>query len=525
MRGMPRPCATRSRRAARFGVAVGAHPSYPDPANFGRRFDGPRPGGARRRDRRAARRAPRRRAPTSATSNRTARSTTRSSTDAAQAVAVADAVADLSAALGRPVPVLGLGGEIAAPQPRRGLPFVREAFLDRGYLADGSLVPARRARRAPGRPARRRGAGAAARARGSWSRRSTGARRGGRGIPLPPRRLARRGRDGPRRARRAGRRRASRCARRGDARACSRWATGRSCSRSPRSTTCSRCARRSRHPARRASSTSCRPRARCWCASTRASLSLAAARAWAAAAADGAPPQALTPADEVVLDIVYDGADLAETAELLGHLARRAHRAPRGRALVGRVHGLRARASATWSAPTGRTTCPASASPRTRVPAGAVGPRRRLHRRLPARDPGRLAAHRHDVGAPVRSGCRVPGAARTGNARALPAGARAVRRRSAPLADQRPARASQTHRLGTGDAGAASASSSRACSRRCRISGGRARHPSASRPPERSTAARCAPRTGWSATPRAPRASRSRWAASAPSPTPTSGSR
>ena len=127
-------------RAVRFDVAVGAHPSYPDPANFGRRsMDlGPaaltaeigRQLGALRQagaDIRYVK-------PHGALYNRIV-------TDAAQAVAVADAVAALSNALGRPVPVLGLGGEIRAAAEERGLRFVTEAFLDRGYRVDGSLVP------------------------------------------------------------------------------------------------------------------------------------------------------------------------------------------------------------------------------------------------------------------------------------------------------------------------------------------------------------------------------------------------
>ena len=48
--------------------------------------------------------------------------------------------------IARPVPVLGLGGAITSAAAAAGLPFVSEAFLDRGYLADGSLV----AREEPG---------------------------------------------------------------------------------------------------------------------------------------------------------------------------------------------------------------------------------------------------------------------------------------------------------------------------------------------------------------------------------------
>lgn len=61
--------------------------------------------------------------------------------DRQQARAVVDAVAELSAALGRPLPILGQDGEITALAAAAGVPFVREAFLDRGYLSDGGLVP------------------------------------------------------------------------------------------------------------------------------------------------------------------------------------------------------------------------------------------------------------------------------------------------------------------------------------------------------------------------------------------------
>ncbi|MDD7927938.1 5-oxoprolinase subunit PxpA [Microbacterium thalli] len=61
--------------------------------------------------------------------------------DPATAAAVAQAVADLSAQLGRAVPILGLGGALAAEAGAAGLPFRHEAFLDRGYLPGGGLVP------------------------------------------------------------------------------------------------------------------------------------------------------------------------------------------------------------------------------------------------------------------------------------------------------------------------------------------------------------------------------------------------
>lgn len=127
-------------RAARFAVAVGAHPSYPDPANFGRRvmdIDAHELTAAISAQLAALLDAGadiRYVKPHGALYNRIV-------TDAAHAAAVCDAVVALSASLGRALPVLGLGGEIRAASDARGLPFVTEAFLDRGYRADGTLVP------------------------------------------------------------------------------------------------------------------------------------------------------------------------------------------------------------------------------------------------------------------------------------------------------------------------------------------------------------------------------------------------
>jgi UPF0271 protein len=127
-------------RARRFGVAVGAHPSYVDPENFGRVRRDPPPELLRAQvagqlsalvsagaDIRYVK-------PHGALYHAV-------TTDAAQADAVALAVADLSARLGRPLPLLGLDGEIARAAHEVGIGFVSEAFLDRGYTASGSLVP------------------------------------------------------------------------------------------------------------------------------------------------------------------------------------------------------------------------------------------------------------------------------------------------------------------------------------------------------------------------------------------------
>lgn len=127
-------------RAAAHGVAVGAHPSYPDRAGFGRTRMAIHAADLRASiDEQLA-------ALVSAGADvryvkphgalyHAIRD------DRVAADAVASAVADLSARLGRAVPILGLEGEISAAAERAGLPFRREAFLDRGYLADGSLVP------------------------------------------------------------------------------------------------------------------------------------------------------------------------------------------------------------------------------------------------------------------------------------------------------------------------------------------------------------------------------------------------
>ncbi|WP_375386544.1 5-oxoprolinase subunit PxpA [uncultured Microbacterium sp.] len=127
-------------RAARFGVAVGAHPSYADRAEFGRVPRHPDPAELRAEVGRqlaalaAAGASVRYVKPHGALYHAV-------TDDQAQADAVAAAVADLSARLGRALPILGLPGAIERSATAVGLPFVVEAFLDRGYLAGGGLVP------------------------------------------------------------------------------------------------------------------------------------------------------------------------------------------------------------------------------------------------------------------------------------------------------------------------------------------------------------------------------------------------
>ena len=102
-------------------------------------------------------------------------------------------------------------------------------------------------------------------------------------------------------------------------------------------------------------------------------LSPAAARAWIERApeADDPPPTAGAQ-EEVVLDIVYDGPDLTDVAELLGmsvdEVVRR-HSGARWRvAFTGFAPGFGYLVSDDWP-----FEIPRRAAPRTRVPAGAVG--------------------------------------------------------------------------------------------------------------------------------------------------------
>lgn len=102
-----------------------------------------------------------------------------------------------------------------------------------------------------------------------------------------------------------------------------------------------------------------------------ARLSLAAARAWVARAAD-APPPARADAPLVELPIVYDGSDLDELAEALGipaaDLAAQHAACEWTVAFTGFAPGFGYLVSPGWP-----HRVPRRATPRTRVPAGAVG--------------------------------------------------------------------------------------------------------------------------------------------------------
>ncbi|MCT1516815.1 LamB/YcsF family protein [Dietzia cercidiphylli] len=132
--------------AAERGVALGAHPSYRDAANFGRtemvlsraevaehvHFQ------LVEMDMAARRRGTRVRyvKPHGALYNRIVH-------DSEQAAGVVDAVLRYAELAGEePLPILGLPGSVVLSHAGSvGIPAVTEAFADRGYRADGTLVP------------------------------------------------------------------------------------------------------------------------------------------------------------------------------------------------------------------------------------------------------------------------------------------------------------------------------------------------------------------------------------------------
>ncbi|MGH1550881.1 LamB/YcsF family protein [Leifsonia poae] len=129
------------REAAANGVTVGAHVSYRDLAGFGRRSMDVPPGELRDEVlyqlaaltglARVAGTAPRYVKPHGALYNRIVH-------DETQANAVVDAVVAFDPSLA----LLGLAGSaVERAAGEAGLRFVHEAFVDRGYRADGTLVP------------------------------------------------------------------------------------------------------------------------------------------------------------------------------------------------------------------------------------------------------------------------------------------------------------------------------------------------------------------------------------------------
>jgi UPF0271 protein len=127
--------------ARRAGVIIGAHPGYPDLLGFGRREMGATPAevgayvvyqlGALQAVARAAGAEVAYVKPHGALYNRAAR-------EPEIASAIAEAVAAVDPALA----LLGLAGSaLVAAARQAGLRAVREAFIDRGYEPDGTLVP------------------------------------------------------------------------------------------------------------------------------------------------------------------------------------------------------------------------------------------------------------------------------------------------------------------------------------------------------------------------------------------------
>jgi UPF0271 protein len=124
-----------------LGVAVGAHPGYPDLQGFGRRALPMAPDeieasvlaqiGALHAIARAEGVSLRHVKPHGALYN-----------VAAVTPAVAEAIARAVAAFSRELTLVGLAGSLlVAAGEAAGLPVAREAFADRGYAADGTLLP------------------------------------------------------------------------------------------------------------------------------------------------------------------------------------------------------------------------------------------------------------------------------------------------------------------------------------------------------------------------------------------------
>lgn len=132
---------TTVRAALANGVAVGAHPAYPDRAGFGRRS-----GFARGKRLRAALRqqidALRDVAKAAGVTLTHVKPHGALYNDAARDRDLAELVADVVAATaGAPALVGPPGSELQAAAKARKLQYRAEAFVDRAYRADGSLVP------------------------------------------------------------------------------------------------------------------------------------------------------------------------------------------------------------------------------------------------------------------------------------------------------------------------------------------------------------------------------------------------
>jgi UPF0271 protein len=127
--------------ALQHGVALGAHPSHPDRAHFGRRaLDRPLP--AVQADVRAQVHALHTVAQAHGARLRHVKPHGALYNQAAADVALADAVAAGVHAVDPGLALMGLAGSaLADAAQRHGLRFIPEAFADRGYRPDGRLQP------------------------------------------------------------------------------------------------------------------------------------------------------------------------------------------------------------------------------------------------------------------------------------------------------------------------------------------------------------------------------------------------
>lgn len=139
--GDPSTMSVTIQQAMRYGVSVGAHPSYPDPANFGRvemNLTGVALTGSIHQQIIALDRAARSLGvrmthvkPHGALYNA-----------AARRADVAKAIADAMMFFDRGLPVMVLANSVAADTlEQEGIPVIPEGFADRAYAPDGTLIP------------------------------------------------------------------------------------------------------------------------------------------------------------------------------------------------------------------------------------------------------------------------------------------------------------------------------------------------------------------------------------------------
>lgn len=138
--GDPRTMATAVESAARFGVAIGAHPSFPDLVGFGRRYMHLTPDevrtdvlyqtGALHAIAQAAGLRLQHVKPHGQLNNVAVRDRE-----------IAEAIVSAVHAFDPSLILVSYGGELTRAAEAMGLPVAHEAYADRGYRPDGTLVP------------------------------------------------------------------------------------------------------------------------------------------------------------------------------------------------------------------------------------------------------------------------------------------------------------------------------------------------------------------------------------------------